>query len=47
MKQYALTKETMDFYREMVKCGFNFDTAMEHLKEICEHNTAFYMSLTK
>lgn len=41
---YALTKETLDFYRCLVSLGFSFDTAMEQLKEIYEHNTEFYMN---
>lgn len=42
-KQYGLTNQTLELYREMVKCGFNFDTAMQHLKELWEHNKAFYL----
>lgn len=44
MKQYGLTKQTIDTYREAVKMGFSHDTAMQKLKALYEHNKAFYTS---
>lgn len=38
---YGLTAQTVLFYNEMVRCGFDWDTAMAHLKELYEHNKAF------
>lgn len=37
--KYALTKGTVDTYRELVKQGFNHDTAMAQLKSLYEWNT--------
>lgn len=37
--KYALTKATLDTYRQLVKTGFNHDTAMAQLKSLYEWNT--------
>lgn len=38
--QYGLTAQTVLFYSDMVRCGFNWSLAMEHLKELYENNKA-------
>lgn len=38
--QYGLTAQTVLFYSDMVRCGFNWSLAMEQLKELYEHNKA-------
>ena len=36
--QYGLTAQTVLFYSDMVRCGFNWSLAMALLKELYEHN---------
>lgn len=38
--QYGLTAQTVMFYSDMVRCGFDWSLAMEHLKELYENNKA-------
>ena len=38
--QYGLTVQTVLFYGDMVRCGFDWSLAMVQLKELYEHNTA-------
>lgn len=38
--QHGLTAQTVLFYSDMVRCGFNWSLAMEHLKELYENNKA-------
>lgn len=38
--QYGLTAQTVLFYSDMVRCGFDWSLAMEHLKELYENNKA-------
>lgn len=38
--QYGLTAQTVLFYSDMVRCGFNWSLAMAHLKELYENNKA-------
>ena len=38
--QYGLTAQTVLFYGDMVRCGFDWPLAMEQLKELYEHNKA-------
>lgn len=44
-KVYGLKASTVDLYSNMVKCGFSWSTAMEHLKELYEHNKKFAKSI--
>lgn len=46
-KKYGLTKQTLEFYQQVVKHGFNFDVAMKQLKGLYEHNKAFYLETGK
>lgn len=39
-KQYGLTAQTVLFYSDMVRCGFNWGLAMSKLKELYEHNAS-------
>lgn len=34
--QYGLTAQTVLFYSDIVRCGFNWSLAMAHLKELYE-----------
>lgn len=38
--QYGLTTKTVQFYSDMVRCGFDWSLAMGHLKELYENNKA-------
>lgn len=38
--QYGLTAQTVLFYSDMVRCGFDWSLAMGHLKELYENNKA-------
>lgn len=38
--QYGLTAQTVLFYSDMVRCGFDWSLAMSHLKELYENNKA-------
>ncbi|AKA61650.1 hypothetical protein [Enterobacter phage E-4] len=38
--QYGLTAQTVLFYSDMVRCGFDWSLAMVQLKELYEHNKA-------
>lgn len=38
--QYGLTAQTVLFYSDMVRCGFDWPLAMAQLKELYEHNKA-------
>ncbi|ANN86240.1 hypothetical protein [Escherichia phage ECA2] len=38
--QYGLTAQTILFYSDMVRCGFDWPLAMAQLKELYEHNKA-------
>lgn len=41
-KQYGLTAQTVLFYSDMVRCGFNWGLAMLKLKELYEHNASLF-----
>lgn len=38
--QYGLTAQTVLFYSDMVRCGFDWSLAMAQLRELYEHNKA-------
>ena len=38
--QYGLTAQTVLFYSNMVRCGFDWSLAMAQLMELYEHNKA-------
>lgn len=38
--QYGLTAKTVQFYSDMVRCGFDWSLAMALLRELYEHNKA-------
>lgn len=38
--QYGLTAQTVLFYSDMVRCGFNWSLAMAQLRELYEYNKA-------
>lgn len=38
--QYGLTAQTVLFYSDMVRCGFDWLLAMVQLKELYENNKA-------
>ena len=38
--QYGLTAQTVLFYSDMVRCGFDWSLAMTQLRELYEHNKA-------
>ena len=40
VKQYGLTSQTVLFYSDMVRCGFDWGLAMAQLKELYDHNKA-------
>ena len=39
-KQYGLTSQTVLFYSDMVRCGFDWGLAMAQLKELYDNNKA-------
>lgn len=39
-KQYGLTSQTVLFYSDMVRCGFDWGLAMVQLKELYDNNKA-------
>nr|DAO40085.1 MAG TPA: hypothetical protein [Caudoviricetes sp.] len=39
-KQYGLTSQTVLFYSDMVRCGFDWGLAMTQLKELYDNNKA-------
>ena len=45
--QYGLTAQTVLFYSDMVRCGFDWLLAMTHLKELYENNKAIALESTE
>lgn len=45
--QYGLTAQTVLFYSDMVRCGFNWSLAMAQLRELYEHNKAISLEATE
>ena len=43
-KQYGLTSQTVLFYSDMVRCGFDWGLAMAQLKELYDNNKAIALS---
>lgn len=38
--QYGLTAQTVLFYNDLVRCGFDWSLAMAQLRELYEYNKA-------